>query len=391
MITAVICTIVASFVGNDENVKGKIVDTETNNPISYAHIIIENTHIGTITNEEGKFSLFISNNYLNSNLIITHVGYEKLIISPKEVSPFLNIQLRPVAITLDEVTISSLNPFEIIKEANNRRKENYPFSPSRLTGFYRHGIKVDGIYTQFLEASLEIIFPHYGLITNQSKVDREVYVNELRVFENINFYSVSPYRMFDDLFFVFAPEETYAAEIMTEKTNNQEIAIKATPKILTSGLPGFELIIDRESYAFKDVTYYIPTEFWETRGYTERTIQTKEGKKMIKERRTLARIQYSFYNHKNKWYLKQVNQLSKFAILDGSESKDVVYFINYVTQNVNESVSGLSKKNFLEKDQNIYSLKRKNNNSFWKSFPIIEPSPEQLEIINIITESENKR
>ena len=369
-ILLIVCFFFGSIDITDENIKGKVVDLDTREPVSYVHISIENSPLGTVTNEDGIFSLIVPSSYSNSKLVVTHVGYEKLIVSFHQMSTNSTFKIKPIIITLDEVTVSGLNPFEIIKEASNKRKENYPFYPSKLTGFYRHGIKIDDKYTQFLETSLEIVMPHYGLILNNSKTDREIYVNELRAFETDNYYSVSPYRLFDDLFFIPVNEKSYDVEIILGRSNDSEIVISAIPKVLTSGLPGFQLTIDKKSYAYKEIQYYIPNEFWETKDFTERTLVAQEGKKKtIKERRTKFLVTYSFYNYNDKWHLKQINQSNKFAIVTENEQPhNVIYYINYVTQNISEDVSGQNKKNLLSKDQDIYSLKRKNNRPFWGSF-----------------------
>ena len=369
--------------------KVKIIDKVTSLPISYVHVNIENSTFGTITNEEGSFTLSIPENITTQNLVISHVGYEQKVISIQKMKEANSIELTPATILLQEVVVSGLDPFQILADAALKKKTNYPATPTRLIGFYRHGIKVNDHYTQFLEASMDIIFPHYGLIMDKSKVDREIYVNELRVFESENIYDVSPYRLFADLFFIPVTEKNYDAEIVVDKTSESELFIRAYPKNKQSGLPAFLFTIDRKTLAYKEVQYSIPSEFWETREFVERKIQTEAGEKLIKEKRVLAEITYSFSQNESQWYLKQVNQKSKFLLDRGDNKNDqVIYYINYVTNEVHDTISGLSRKNYLEKNQDIYKLKRKQNEMFWKNYPILQPSAEQHEIIAVIEETD---
>ena len=372
----------------DENIKGRVLDLNSGEPVGYAHVIIENTSVGTVANEDGYFSIICSDKNAALNLIVTHVGYEKQIVPLKKILTDPTILLKPSVTLLEEVVVLDKNPFEILQEAARMKKVNYPAVPTKLTGFYRHGIKIDDKYTQFLEANLQIVLPHYNLVLDQAKVGREIYVMEARSFDANNFYSVSPYRLFDDLFFIPVNEKTYEAEIVNEKSNESELAIKAVPKNLTSGLPGFLLTIDRKSYAYKEIQYYIPTEFWSTKPAVERILETKEGKKSLKESRTKFEVTYSFYDQNGKWHLKNINQLSKFTInLNNEGSHNVVYVIDYVTQNMDDNAKDVNRKNLLEKSQDLYTLKRKKNSAFWKQYPILEPTTEQSKIIEIIETS----
>jgi hypothetical protein len=381
-----LCVLLTGFYCNADDIviSGKVIDSDTEKPLSYAHILLENSHLGTVTNEDGFFVLFVPERNLDQQLVVTHVGYESLKVSFKEITDDYIFKLVAKDTELKEIVISSINPFDIVIEANKRKSENYLQTPSRLVGFYRHGIKIDSDYTQFLEASVEIVMPHYSLILNNSKVDREIYVNELRAYETINYFEVSPYRLFDDLFFIPINEKSYNAEVLEQYTNDEEIVIEATPKILTSGLPGFKLTIDRTSYSFKEVQYYIPIEFWEKRDFSERVVNTSDGKKTIKEKRTNFQVTYSFYNYQNKWHLKQVNQINSFSIITDNQIKSVIYYINYVTNNIEENSTDVVKKNYINKEQNLYKLKRKVDNTFWTKNSILIPSKEQLEVIKKI-------
>ena len=59
-------------------VKGKIVDRNTGDPVPSASIFIAGSSIGTVANMEGEFLLKIPLNYKNDSVVISSMGYESL-------------------------------------------------------------------------------------------------------------------------------------------------------------------------------------------------------------------------------------------------------------------------------------------------------------------------
>ena len=57
-----------SYTQNYYRLDGNIVDSQSK-PIGFANISINNTSIGTISNEDGKFVLNIVDNYINDTIL----------------------------------------------------------------------------------------------------------------------------------------------------------------------------------------------------------------------------------------------------------------------------------------------------------------------------------
>jgi len=90
-------------------IEGFVVDTKTSKPIPFANIGILNTEVGTLSNENGSFSISIPAKYENYNLLFSSIGYDKKsfqINSIDKSSPFL-VSLDELIIELDEVVVSS--------------------------------------------------------------------------------------------------------------------------------------------------------------------------------------------------------------------------------------------------------------------------------------------
>ena len=57
--------------------KGEVLTADSLNPIPNAHLISKNNRWGTISNEDGKFKLYVS---LNDSVLITSIGYRPIIL-----------------------------------------------------------------------------------------------------------------------------------------------------------------------------------------------------------------------------------------------------------------------------------------------------------------------
>lgn len=88
------------------NIEGRIFVEGTNEPIANANILIKSTEFGTISYDDGYFSIIWNNNY-PVNLVITHIGYYKkevIITEPGR----LDVYLTPRVIRIDEIIIEGV-------------------------------------------------------------------------------------------------------------------------------------------------------------------------------------------------------------------------------------------------------------------------------------------
>ncbi|MGE5351272.1 MAG: carboxypeptidase-like regulatory domain-containing protein [Ignavibacteriales bacterium] len=93
-------------------IKGKVVESETGSPIISAAVFLENSTIGTSTDQNGEFVL-ISSKYGTYDLIVSSIGFDLQKISikaHKAESIELNIKLKQKAILLNEVRIEAKIP-----------------------------------------------------------------------------------------------------------------------------------------------------------------------------------------------------------------------------------------------------------------------------------------
>ena len=74
-------------------VRGMVVDARTQEPIPYANIGILDTEIGTLSNEDGSFSIKIPIEYQVKNLLFSSVGYKRKSIPLLTISKSSSMQV----------------------------------------------------------------------------------------------------------------------------------------------------------------------------------------------------------------------------------------------------------------------------------------------------------
>lgn len=87
-------------------VRGVVIDSETKQPLESVSVFFDNTTIGTATDEFGKF-IIRYHDAIQSDLVISYLGYEKIIINNFRDIPLVKVEMKPSVDELDEVLIIS--------------------------------------------------------------------------------------------------------------------------------------------------------------------------------------------------------------------------------------------------------------------------------------------
>lgn len=153
-------------------IKGKVIDTETRNPLIFATITVQGTNVATVTNLDGEFILKIASTLSNPSIEVLFIGYENRIIPVSDLRDGgrnNTIELKQAIIPIREVVIKSITPEEIIKQVIMRVSDNYAGIPNLMTSFYRETIKKNKNYVSIAEAVIEIFKAPYN---NAFRYDR---------------------------------------------------------------------------------------------------------------------------------------------------------------------------------------------------------------------------
>lgn len=131
-----------NFTCQAQDVSGKIIDQETQEPIAYASIKYGHNN-GAISNDEGDFSITIPENLTeNDSIYFSSIGYATTAITVHKVSDTLII-LKPEAIELSNVflTDEKLSAEDIIDRVEENLSKNYTTSYSKNRFFMRESYK----------------------------------------------------------------------------------------------------------------------------------------------------------------------------------------------------------------------------------------------------------
>lgn len=128
LITGIIILLInfTVFSQNQLTLKGVIVDSEEEFPISYASVHIKNQTLGTISDSLGRFSFDFGEEFKNDSVIISAIGYKRQI---KKISDFnlkqeVTIELSDSLFLIDEVIALCYNNLELHSFGTEGGKKN---------------------------------------------------------------------------------------------------------------------------------------------------------------------------------------------------------------------------------------------------------------------------
>lgn len=100
--------------------KGKIFG-ENQKVLPYCKIGIENTFVGTLSNEDGFFTLEIPSEYRNNDIKISFIGYQDLQVKMEDISLYedLVFSLKPKDYEIEDITVT---PKEKFREGKDKEK-----------------------------------------------------------------------------------------------------------------------------------------------------------------------------------------------------------------------------------------------------------------------------
>ena len=106
-----------------QTIKCVVLDSATKQGVEFANIGILNKGIGTVSNEQGEFVLSIPDSLISKTLRVSMIGYQPKSFKIAEALKMQTILLKPIAVNLNEVSVSAKKTkFKIV--GNETRTEN---------------------------------------------------------------------------------------------------------------------------------------------------------------------------------------------------------------------------------------------------------------------------
>ncbi|MDN3725155.1 carboxypeptidase-like regulatory domain-containing protein [Aequorivita sp. SDUM287046] len=138
--------------------KGKVADFLTFEPIESASVYIQNTTIGSISNADGNFILKVPRENSNDTLVISSIGYKSFKVVINEFENGSEIFLEEDVASLDEVVIvADPRPTDgngIMLKAIEKLPSNLPQLAYLQKGFLRHKERNKKEYKWLIESAI---------------------------------------------------------------------------------------------------------------------------------------------------------------------------------------------------------------------------------------------
>lgn len=148
-----------------QTIKGKIVDSETGNPLIFATVAVQATNVATVTNLDGEFVLKIAKELTDPKIEVLYIGYKNKVIPVSELrgeGRDNTIRLEQATIPIKEIIITPVTPEEIMEKVIANIQKNYVDVPNFMTSFYRETIKRNRSYVSIAEAVVEVFKAPYN-------------------------------------------------------------------------------------------------------------------------------------------------------------------------------------------------------------------------------------
>lgn len=138
-------------------IKGIVKDSITGTPIPYVNISVENENLGTTSEENGEFTVHISDK--SKNLIFSALGFEKKTVRTSKAS---QVSLKPIAYQLDEVVIS--------KRFETRQRE-IGKPDNQILQAFDNGPRIDTKFFPYFPSYKKTKYIKQVVVLTDSKID----------------------------------------------------------------------------------------------------------------------------------------------------------------------------------------------------------------------------
>lgn len=372
-------------------ISGKLVDSETEEPIIFASIGIDGKSVGTVSNTVGEFDFHVPYVYKDYNMVIRMLGYTNIQvkISNYAFRDTVVFMMNKSSQVLEEVVIrDSLTGADIVSAAILNIDKNYADQPFMMNGFYRDLKKVGGKYFSLLEAAVKIYDEDYIEPKNKNRLRERVALIEVRKslgYSNRFTRYFDEYNLLEDLLLhnniryrQFPEEEVFYSSFKRAETtvyNGKRVHVAscnfAVPD--NQGAMLIKLYVDAESYAIVRMEY--------KRTFNQEILRKKGDlvSKYISDIKTIDFKEYLGKMYLNlitlesqvNWYDEETNEL-KFETELQQE-----LLINNIEINPDGRIGRTEKMRrygLQYQDQNY-------NKDFWNNYNVIKDTPLDNEIV----------
>lgn len=350
---------------------GVILDSQSKTPLNYAALSWRNGQ-GTITNEEGKYQLFINSE--DSVLItVSFIGYQELILNSNELKDTL--YLTPKYFELDEVTV--IDTDDLKNKVLSHFEKNYNTNLNCQDFFYKQFLKENDKYVNYLEA--------IGLVNwSSSNQNPEVFIKSVRKTEDLvsSFVNVKSGEIIGLLQSttkdLLKEGQIIRYDWITSELIEAVVEDKLTKEVVT-------ITINTSDYSIQRVVKNNLSDKLDNK-YSNQTIRVNNKKIEFDGYLQGSLLEYDFKKIGDKYYLNRVFQRGKGILLstDGRMKYQFISEQHYLSIKIRNSCDVKNQILKLEKGKSLKSIKRKIKEENWSRLNGILPLKEQQHILNTL-------
>ncbi|AVM51857.1 carboxypeptidase-like protein [Bacteroides zoogleoformans] len=391
---------------NDLIITGVVRDKENRKRLENVNISVIGTNIGTVTNQDGTFSLKITTTEGFRGVEFSHIGYLNTHLSLEELEKpdELTIWLIPAPNLLKEIVIYGNNPRVIVEEAIKKIPANYAAKDNMLTAFYRETIQKRRRYISVAEAVMNVYKTAYD--ERYANRDRVQLLKGRRLMSqkqsdtiavkvlggpNLSLY-LDVVKNGDALlgpdnlnFYDFRMEEPVNLD------NRMQYVISFRPRVsLMYALFIGKLYIDYERLSFTRAEFELDM------SNRVKAVEAILHKKPVGLRFRPQEVSYlvTYKQQGNRTYLNYIRNVIRFKC-DWQKrlfSSTYTAFSEMVVTDRDENPqAGISGRNAFKQKQVFYDLVNEYwNEDFWKSYNIIEPTESLENAVNKLRKQSEK-
>ncbi|MDR0825493.1 MAG: carboxypeptidase-like regulatory domain-containing protein [Prevotella sp.] len=374
---------------------GVINDQITDEPLSYSGIGVNNTTIGTISNQNGEFKLILPDSLRDSVIKLSHLGYQSQEIEVSLLDGHhIRFALEPLNVPLQEIVVRAIDPLQEIKLMLEKQKDNYPSSPAYLTTFYREGINYKKKDVDITEAVLKVYKTGYQNDVNldQAKLVKMRRINNVLEKDTIfakmksginstltlDIMKNSPDFLTPDEQRLYDYTHTDISVIDGRRVNVISFEQK---EYITDPLYKGQLFIDAENHALVEVRFEVNPVY--AAKATNQYVEKKNKDIHLTLKQACYTVSYKLFND-SVYYINHIRGDVDFKVTNKHRlfSSPLRFWFETVNCKVDtNNVTGFSRKERLA-THNIFSeTKYKYDENFWGAFNVILPEEKLKELI----------
>lgn len=146
--------------------KGTVIDSVSQQPLSFSYVSINGVALGTVTNGDGEFVLNIPAAYKDKSVVFSYLGYVRKIYSIsalKTLSPLV-VPLERDITQIGEVVIKpekKISAKQLLQKVIKNIDVNYAQEPVYLEGYYRETVAENGAFIAYSDAVVQVHYAPY--------------------------------------------------------------------------------------------------------------------------------------------------------------------------------------------------------------------------------------